>query len=180
MMIKNIHAKVLAALAFSVLALSPTTQVSASQKKCCDKHTKCTVKPAQAIYQDESSIMPVLNQPIPFLVRGFNDNVCVNSTRTVFEIEVSGLYSIDAFLLVNLPNVGDSVAGYITINNRQLLPFYTRETRTADPVVELHFNDRLVYLEKGDKVSVVLTEFTPGTLVLSRGFVLVALNNSHK
>lgn len=149
----------------------------AADKGCNTRNGK-GVEPAQANYQDETSLAPVVDQPIPFTVKNFRTNVGVNSDKTVFEVRVPGLYSLDAFLLLNVPNVGDTVGGFITINGRKLLTFFNSETRTAGPIVEFHFNDRLVYLRKGDQVSVVLSQFTPGTTVLARGFVMVAYNNS--
>ena len=166
------------------LAFLTCSEMFATAETCHDRnhdrHHGKRVEPAQANYQSETALIAVANELIPFSVRNFRTNVTVNSDRTVFEVQVPGLYSIDAFLLVNIPNIGDSVDGYITINGRKLLTFYSRETRTtASPIVNFHFNDRLVYLRKGDQVSVVLSEFAPGTTVLSRGFVMVALNNSH-
>lgn len=182
MIIKKFHLKV-TALVLSLIALSPNSELfgSCGERRHHDRHHQedvTGVTPAQAIYQDETSFSPVSGQPISFSVKGFKTNVGITSNKSVFEIEVPGLYSIDSFLLADVPNVGDSVAGYLTINDRQLLPFFSRETRLLSPIVELHFNDRLVYLDKGDRVSVVLTEFAPGTTILSRGFVLIALNNS--
>lgn len=167
------------ALVLSLLALTTSSEMFAT---CCnhshDRHgTK--VEAAQANYQDENPFIPVSNEPIPFSEKNFRTNFRVNSDNTVFEVQVPGLYSIDSFLLVNVPDVGDSVDGYLTINGRRLLTFYNREIRTASPIVNFHFNDRLVYLKKGDQVSVVLSEFAPGTTVLARGFVIVAFNNSH-
>lgn len=185
MVFKTFNIKV-TALAFSLLALAAHSEISASDDcshhshHChSDRHHDAGVIAAQANYQDENALSPVVGQPISFSARNFRTNVEVNSNRSVFEVEVPGLYSIDSFLLLNVPNIGDTVAGYITINGRELLTFYNSETRTAlSPIVNFHFNDRLVYLQKGDRVSVVLSEFTPGTTILSRGFVLVALNNS--
>lgn len=169
-----------AALALSLLALSPSSDIFGLEAKHSERH-QSGIKPAQANYQDTTTLHPLVNKPIPFSVKNFNQHVKVNHARSVFEVEIPGLYSIDAFLLVNLPSFADSIGGYITINKRKLLTFYTRETRTDanNPVVEVHFNDRLVYLEKGDKVSVVLSEFPAGATILARGFVLVALNNSN-
>jgi hypothetical protein len=181
MIFKNFHLKI-TALTLSLLALSATSEIFAAPiehgGRSYDRNHE-GVKPAQAIYQDETAFTPVVDQPISFSEKGFKTNFDVNANRSIFEVQVPGLYSIDAFLLVNLPNIGDSVAGYITINERKLLTFFSSETRTLSPVVEFHFNDRLVYLEKGDKVSVVLSEFAQGATVLARGFVMVALNNSH-
>ncbi len=168
-----------------LLALSANPSIFASEH-CEHNHSErdhserehCEVKAAQAIYQDETALIPVIDLPIPFAVKDFKTNVGTNFNKSLFEVKVPGLYSLDAYLLLNVPNVGNTVAGYITINERKLLPFFSRETRTLDPVVELHFTDRIVYLKKGDRVSVVLSEFTQGTTVLSRGFVMVALNNS--
>lgn len=79
-----------------------------------------------------------------------------------------------------MPTIGDTVSGYITINERQLLTFFNSETRTlSSPILDFHFNDRLVYLREGDRVSVILSEFTPGTTVVAGGFVMVAFNNSN-
>lgn len=136
------------------------------------------VEPAQAIYQDTSLHAVIADWPIPFFVKGFRENVKVNCDGSVYEIKVPGLYSIDSFLIVNVPSIGDVVGGYITINERKLLPFYSNQESTTSTLVEFHFNDRQVYLKKGDRVSVVLSEFIPGTTISSRGFVLVALNNS--
>lgn len=136
------------------------------------------VEAAQANYEDSSPIIPVLNEPISFSIKNLRKNIKVNSDRTVFKVQVPGLYSIDSFLLLSVPNIGDSAAGYITINGRTLLTFFTRGTSTTAPIVDFHFFDRLAYLKKGDKVSVVLTEFVPGTTILACGFVMVALNNS--
>lgn len=167
-----------AALALGLLTLVGSSEIFASSEHH-HQNQETGVTPAQAIYQDELVLTPVIDQPIPFSIKDFKTNVHVNSDRTIFEVEVPGLYSIDSFLLVNVPEVGDSVAGYITINEKKLLPFYNRETTTLSTTVEFHFNDRLVYLKKGDSVSVILSEFTPGTTVLGRGFVLVAMNNSN-
>lgn len=164
-------------LALSLLALSVNSAMFASSKEN-DRYYDRGVTPAQANYQDEEELSPIVDLPISFAVKNFKDNIDVNHNRSVFEVKIPGLYSIDAFLLLNVPNVEDVVSGYITINERKLLTFFNSETRTLGPIVEFHFNDRLVYLEKGDKVSVVLSEFTPGTAVLSRGFVMVAYNNS--
>lgn len=168
-----------AALILSLLALVNSSEMFAT---CCkqtqDRNHGNGVRPAQANFQDETSLVAVADEPIPFSVKNFKTNFLVNNASTVFEVQVPGLYSIDAFLLVNVPNIGDSVGGYITINGRKLLTFFSKEIRTAGPVVNFHFNDRLVYLRKGDQVSVVLSEFAPGTTVLARGFVIVALNNS--
>lgn len=178
-----------AALALSLLAISTSLELFAAERgKHCeenrgkqwDRKQATGVRPAQANFQDEALLLPVIDQPIPFSVKNFNTNVSVNFERSVFEVRVPGLYALDSFLLVTVPNIGDTVAGYITINNRKLLTFYSQEVTTLSSIVEFHFNDRLVYLEKGYKVSVVLSEFAPGTTVLARGFVMVALNNSHE
>lgn len=170
------------AFALSLLALFISSEIFAANPTCLrpdqDRHNEKGVVPAQANYQDENQYIPIVDTPIPFSVKNFRTNVEVNSDKTVFEVKIPGLYSLDSFLLVNIPNIGGSVEGYITINGRQLLTFFSKETRTASPVVNFHFNDRLVYLKKGDKVSVVLSAFSPGTTVLARGFVMVALNNS--
>lgn len=164
-------------LALSLLALSASSNIFASEHYLQDYEG---VKAAQANYQDEMVLVPIIDQPISFPVKNFKTNFDVNTDKSVFEVKVPGLYSIDSFLLLNIPNIGDSVDGYITINERKLLTFFSSVTRTlSSPIVNFHFNDRLVYLEKGDKVSVVLSEFTPGTTVLASGFVIVALNNSH-
>lgn len=161
------------ALTFSVLTFLGSSEIFASSSE------ESLIKPAQALYQDEAAFTPVIDEPIWFSVKNFKENVHVNSNRTVFEVKVPGLYSIDSFLLVNVPNIGDSVGGYITINENKFLTFFNRETSTLSTLIEFHFNDRIVYLKKGDTVSVILSEFTPGTVVLSRGFSMVALNNSH-
>lgn len=161
-----------AVLALSVLALATSSSVFAQSYDY--------VKPAQANYQEESPFGPIVDEPISFSTKNFRDNVEVNSDRSIFEVKVPGLYSIDSFLVLNVPNVGDTVSGYITINERKLLTFFNSETRADGPIVNFHFNDRLVYLEKGDRVSVILSAFTPGTTVLAGGFVLVALNNSRE
>lgn len=161
-------------LAFSLLAIAPNSGLLASS----NSHSHGVgVIPAQANFQDETALAPVVDQPIPFTVKNFRTHVGADSNRSVFEVKVPGLYSIDSFLIISVPTPGDTVSGYITINGRKLLTFFNSETSTST-IVEFHFNDRLVYLEKGDQVSVVLSDFTPGTLVLSRGFVMVALNNS--
>lgn len=178
MIFKTFHLKA-AIFALSLLVLSANSGLFATSKELCDRNHEGGVKPAQAIFQDEKSFTPVVDKPISFSVQGFKTNVDVNPKKSIFEVKVPGLYSIDSFLVVNVPKIGDSVAGYITINERKLLPFFNTETRTHSPIVDFHFNDRIVYLDKGDKVSVVLSEFAPGTTVLSRGFVLIALNNSH-
>lgn len=179
MSIKKISLKVTALLSLFVLLAS--SQIFA--KECCkpnhDRHHGCEVIAAQANYQDENPFIPVVDQPIAFSERNFRTHVDVNNENTVFEVRIPGLYSIDAFLLLNVPNIGDRVGGYITINGRKLLTFFNSETRTSSPIVDFHFNDRLVYLREGDQVSVVLSGFTEGTTVLARGFVLIALNNSH-
>lgn len=156
-------------LALSVLALSTSASAFAGHD---------FVKPAQANYQNESVVIPVVDQPITFFTKNFRTNVEVNADRSVFEVKVPGLYSLDAFLVLNIPDIGDTVSGYITINDRKILTFFNSETRTDGPIVNFHFEDRLVYLERGDRVSVILSEFTPGTTILSSGFVMVALNNS--
>lgn len=165
------------AIAFSLLVLSTSSDLSA---KHCDRNRGGGVRAAQANYQDEATVNPVADAPIPFTVSNFNTNVTVNPAGTVFEVRVPGLYSLDAFLLLNIPNIGDTVTGFITINGRKLLTFLETATRTSSPIVSFHFEDRLVYLEEGDQVSVVLSSFTPGTTVLARGFVMVALNNSRQ
>jgi hypothetical protein len=172
MLIKKLHVT-FTALALSLFALSASPIFAGAHL-----HRPTTgVKPAQANYQDEVTFVPSIDQQVPFFIKNFRNSVRVNSNRTVFEVAVAGLYSLDAFLTIQVPTVGDAVAGYIAINQRQMLTFFNREVSTT-PIVNFHFNDRLVYLEKGDRVSVVLTEFAPGTLVLSRGFVMVAFNNS--
>lgn len=184
MLAKNFSLKA-TALILSLSALLASSEMFATEQTCinrgCNRYDN-RVEPAQANYQDETLLIPVVDQPIPFSIKNFKNNVEVNFARTVFEVEIPGLYSLDSFLLVNFPDVGDSiedsVGGYITINGRKLLTFFNRETREDSSIVEFHFNDRLVYLQKGDQVSVVLSEFAPGTTVLARGFVMVALNNS--
>lgn len=169
MFIKKINLKITAL--FCLLALVASSEIFAGQKSHRGNRTF-----VQANYQDGNALIPVSDQPIPFSVKNFRNNIEVNGSRTVFEVEVPGLYSLDSFLVINIPNIGDSVDGYITINGRKLLTFYSRETRTtANPLVNFHFNDRLVYLDKGDQVSVVLSTFVPGTFVLSRGFVMITL-----
>jgi hypothetical protein len=163
-----------------LLAVSFTSEaLSGNQRRHGDRDHAAVVKPAQANYQDETAIVPTIDRPIPFSVQNFKTNVDVNCDRSVFEVNVPGLYSIDAFLILSIPSIGDTVDAYITINERKLLTFFSTETRTGSPIVNFHFNDRLVYLEKGDQVSVVVSAFTPGTKVLSRGFVMIALNNSN-
>lgn len=174
MILKNLRLKI-TVLALSLLCISASSNMFASEHS---HHGE--IKAAQVNYQDETEIVPVVDQPISFSVKNFKTNFDVNSDRSVFEVKVAGLYSIDSFLLLNVPNIDDSVDGYITINERQLLTFFKSETRTlSSPIVEFHFNDRLVYLEKGDKVSVVLSEFPPETTIVARGFVMVVMNNSH-
>lgn len=173
-------------LKFSVMAclfaVSCSSEAFALSGKQRDRHGhrnhETGVIPAQANYQDEAEVVPTIDQPIPFVVQNFRTNVEVNCDSTIFEVQIPGLYSLDAFLLLFIPNIGDSVSGYITINDRKHLTFFESSTRTNSPIVDFHFNDRLVYLEKGDRVSIVLSEFAPGTTVLSRGFVMIALNNS--
>lgn len=173
---KNFRLKV-TALVLSLLALSASSGLFASEH--CRHRSQEGVKPAQANYQHDTVFTPIVDQPIPFSTRNFRTNVDVNTNNSVFEVEVPGLYSIDSFLLLNVPHIGDTANGYITINERKLLTFFTTETRTVgSPIVNFHFNDRLVYLEKGDRVSVVLSEFAPGTTIIASGFVMVALNNS--
>ena len=172
---KNFNIKS-ATLALSLFACVGSSEIFAFQHH--QRHQESKVEPAQANYQSDIPFSPVANQPISFSTMNFRTNVAVNSGNSVFEVEVPGLYSIDSFFLLNIPTVGDSVEGFITINGRQLLTFYSRETRTASPVVNFHFNDRLVYLNRGDQISVVLSTFTPGTIILASGFVMVALNNS--
>jgi hypothetical protein len=168
------------AIILSLLALLTSSEMFATAKACVDRrHHGNSVEAAQANYQDENSLIPVSDAPIPFSEKNFKTNFVVNSNKTVFEVQVPGLYSIDAFLLLNIPSIGDTVNGYITINGRKLLTFFESATRTAaSPIVAFHFEDRLVYLKKGDQVSIVLSDFPPGTAVLARGFVMVALNNS--
>ena len=180
MFIKKFSLKTTASV-LSLLALLTSSDAFATQTSWSrrhDHHHEKKITPAQANYQDENTLIPVADEPIPFSEKNFRTNVKVNSDQTVFEVKVPGLYSIDSFLLLNIPNIGDSVDGYITINGRKFLTFFERETRTASPIVNFHFNDRHVYLKKGDQVSVVLSDFAPGTTVLARGFVMVALNNS--
>lgn len=171
------------ALVLSLLTLLSSSEMFATTQTCFkrshDRGHEKRVEPAQANYQDETPLIPIADNPIPFSVKNFRTNFEVNSDKTVFEVQVPGLYSIDSFLVVSVPNIGDSVDGYITINGRKLLTFFSTERRTASPIVNFHFNDRLVYLRKGDQVSVVLSDFAPGTAVLARGFVMVALNNSY-
>lgn len=170
------------ALILSLLALLTSSEMFAAPTcfdRNHDRHHGKKVEAAQANYQDETPLIAVADGLIPFSVKNLRTNLEVNGDKTVFEVQVPGLYSIDAFLLINVPNIGDSVDGYITINGRKLLTFYSIETRTASPIVNFHFGDRLVYLKKGDQVSVVLSTFTPGTVILARGFVMVALNNSN-
>jgi len=175
MIFKNFRPK-MTILALSLLALTASSSISASDY--CH-HNYGAVEPAQANYQNETVINPIADQPISFSQKNFRTNVHVNANKSVFEVKIPGLYSIDSFLLLNVPAIGDTVDGYITINGRKLLTFFSTETRTlSSPVMNFHFNDRIVYLEKGDKVSVVLSDFTPGTTILASGFVMVALNNS--
>lgn len=163
----------------TVLALSLLT-LSASSDASQHCHRNSGVRPAQANYQSETVLAPTLDQPISFSTENFRTNVEVSANNSVFEVKVPGLYSIDSFLLLNVPNIGDTVAGYITINDKKLLTFFSSVTRTlSSPIVNFHFFDRLVYLDKGDRVSVILSQFTPGTTVLASGFVMIALNNSH-
>lgn len=167
-------------IALSLAAIFSASGLTASSQ-CENKVAnapRAKVKPAQAIFQDDVVFTPVVDQKIPFAVKNLKENVDVNEEKTTFKVEVSGLYSLDAFLLVNVPAVGNSVAGYITINHKKFLNFYSRETSATSTILELHFNDRYVYLKKGDKVSVVLTELTQGTTVGARGFVMIAFNNS--
>lgn len=183
MFIKKFNLK-LTVLALSLLALATNSQIFASAEHSSShshhshSHHGEGVIPAQANYQDETPFDPVADEPISFSVRNFRNNVEVNRNKSVFEVEIPGLYSIDAFLVLSIPNIGETVAGYITINERKLLTFFETATRTDSPIVGFHFNDRLVYLKKGDKVSVVVSDFPQGTAVLARGFVMVALNNS--
>lgn len=163
------------ALVLSVIALLTSSEISAHS---CHRHNGCRVEAAQANYQDETTFTPAVDEPIPFSVANFRTNVDVNSDNTVFEVEVPGLYSLDAFLLVNVTSTTVPVEGYITINGRELLTFFNEERPTATGNVEFHFEDRLVYLRKGDRISVVLSDFPPGTTVLGRGFVMIAYNNS--
>jgi hypothetical protein len=175
MFAKKFNSKI-TALILSALALSTCSEAFATPDR--SRSHDARVVAAQANYQDENFLNPIVDTPIPFSVQNFKTNFGVSHDKSVFEVKVPGLYSIDSFLLVNVPNIGDIVEGYITINGRKLLTFYSREVRTGSPVVDFHFDDRLVYLKKGDKVSVVLSNFAPGTTVLARGFVIVALNNS--
>lgn len=185
MFIKKSHFKA-AAVAFSLLSLSTSSGFAKHCDDCDDHHhhheareaVHGAVIPAQANYQDEAILVATVDLAVPFTIKNFKKNFSVNPERTVFEVKVPGLYSLDSYLLVNLPNIGDSVGGYITINGRRYLTFFSRETRLLDPVVELHFGDRYIYLEKGDRISVVLSEAPLGTTVLGRGFVAVAFNNS--
>lgn len=182
MFIEKFNSKAMS-LILSLLTLLISSDMFATTQIACDRNHERyqgkRVEPAQANYQDETLFIPVADGPIPFSLKNFRNNFEVSFDKTVFEVQIPGLYSIDAFLLLNVPNIGDSVDGYITINGRKLLTFFSSETRTASPIVNFHFNDRLVYLRKGDQVSVILSNFTPGTTVLARGFVMVALNNSH-
>lgn len=181
MFIKKLHLKT-TVLALSLFALLTHSEIFAIPHNRChrmhNRQPEINVKPAQANYQDENTFIPVVDQPIPFSEKNFKTNFAVSTDHTLFKILVPGLYSIDSFLLINVPNIGDTVGGFITINGRKILTFFNSETRTASPIVNFHFNDRLVYLRKDDIVSVVLSEFTPGTTVLARGLVIVALNNS--
>ncbi len=188
MFIKKFNLKS-ATLALSLFAVLSSSAMFAEEenKACCgrggrgNRQQGSRVVAAQANYQSETAFAPVSDQPIPFPVRNFRTNFGVNADNSVFEVEVPGLYSIDSFLLLNVPAVGDVVNGYITINGRRLLTFFEQEVRESvgSPVVNFHFNDRLVYLRRGDQVSVVLSSFTAGTSILASGFVIVALNNSN-
>lgn len=170
-------------LVLSVSALLTCSEMFAAPKTCINRGNlrgiERGVEPAQANYQDETILIPVLDDPISFSVKNLRTNIGVNSDKTVFKVHVPGLYSIDSFLLLNVPTIEDTVEGYITINGKKFLTFFSSETRTAGPIVEFHFNDRLAYLKKGDEVSVIFSEFAPGTTILSRGFIMVALNNSN-
>lgn len=167
----------------SLLVLISSSVIFADSEKCSRKkhrgwHVGEKVEPAQANYQDETSLTAVSDDPIPFTERNFRTNFRVNDDHTVFQVEIPGLYSLDSFLIVNVPNIGDSVDGYITINGRKLLTFYNQEVRTAANPIEFHFGDRLVYLRKGDRISIILSQFPAGTTILARGLVLIAYNNS--
>ncbi len=171
------------AMVAGLLALLSTSEIFA--KDCCDKNRDrnrdrsiSVVEAAQAIYQDTSTVAPAVGDPIPFTVNNFTTNVRVNSSGTVFEIEVPGLYSIDAALATTVPALGDAVSGYITINGRELLTFFGTNANTLSLTGELRFPNRLIYLKRGDQVSVVLSAFSAGTTVGTRAFNLVALNNS--
>lgn len=146
---------------------------------CCnrgrDRH-HVRIEPAQAIYDDTALLVPVLDQPIPFTTEDFRTNFEVNNERSIFTVEVAGLYVINTSLSVTVPAIGDTVSGYITINDRKLLPFFSSVT-AGDTVVELDINAQ-VYLRRGDRISVILSEFTPGTTVSTRTFSAVVLNNS--
>lgn len=183
MIFKKINLTI-AACALSMLSLSTADLSAASRHRHdsgerSDKIVHAGFIPAQAIYQDETAIVnPIVDLPIPFTVRGFKTNIEVNFNQSVFIIKVPGLYSLDAFLVTSVPALGNSVSGFITVNEKQLLPFFSTATSTTSTTVDLHFNDRLVYLKEGDRVSVVLSAFSAGTTILSRGLSIIALNNS--
>lgn len=175
-----------AAAALSLLALSASSELEA---KRCERDLPCVcdtrVTAAQAIYQLETIVTPVVDARISFPVKDFKSNVIVDATSSIFEVKIPGLYSLDAFLLLSTPTPGDLevgapvlVGGYITINDRKLLPFFNSEV-VLSSLTEFHFTDRYVYLNQGDRVSVILSSFPTGITIESAGFSMFAINNSY-
>lgn len=136
------------------------------------------VKPAQIFLEGTSVITPVLGQPIHFQKIALKENVESKKDKSVFKIEVPGLYEITSFLLVNPPTLDDSVSVTvgILINGKVLKNLIDSDVVPDDtlPIV----TTRKIYLKKGDTVSVALIAAPTDTTISNRGLHFVALNNT--
>lgn len=157
----------------SLVAAAPLATESTILEK---GHTQQFVKPAQVFASASDTITPTLNAPIHFSTIKLRDNIKVKHDKSVFEIEVPGRYDITSFMLVNPPNIGDSVTIAFLINGALIRNFIDQEIVTSDTIPMVTQRD--VYLKKGDQVSVVLQNAPAGTTISNRGFSFVIYNNT--
>lgn len=176
-LMKNMMVRV-AAVVFSIATMAFGGELAAAQSDVKTEVVQQFVTPAQALYEDSSVIAAVVNKPIHFRKKNLRENVEVKKHGSVFEVEVSGLYFINSFLLVTVPNVGDSVRAIFTINGKKYSNFIEDEIALGSTTIPLFFDEREVYLKKGDKVSVVFVNAPPGTTISERAFKLVVINNT--